>query len=121
MKIPLLDVGLKLLDKLIKDPEQLAKAKFDLVELQQSGAIKELEAELADVASAREHDKASYGNSAVDFLRGIVRPVITLSAFSFYVYAKVEAVGLTAEDYGIIGMVLAFWFGGKFIGKDVQK
>lgn len=61
--------------------------------------------------SAREHDKASYGDVLVDRLRGLVRPVCTMIAISWYVYARVNDIALGHEDYAIIGGILAFWFG----------
>jgi hypothetical protein len=117
----LVRTGLGILDKVIPDPKAKAEAKERLLKMAQDGDLKKMQAELQDISDARSHDKASYGGGFVDFMRGIVRPVITLAAFAFYVYAKFEAIGLTVEDYSIIGMVLAFWFGGKFLGKDVQK
>ena len=68
-----------------------------------------------DIASAREHDKASYGINYVDAIRGLVRPVITAGICSFYIYAKVYNVDLENYDYAIISSILAFWFGGKAI------
>lgn len=117
----LLTAGLKVLDKVIPDPEAKAQAKQNLMELLQTGELKKMQAELEDVADARAHDKAAYGGGLVDFLRGIVRPLITGAAFTFYVHAKINGIPMTIEDYSIIGMILAFWFGGKFLGKDVQK
>lgn len=39
---PLLDIGGKLIDKLIPDPQAKAKAQLDLLSMQQSGQLKEL-------------------------------------------------------------------------------
>jgi len=121
MTISLLDSGLKIIERIIPNPEERAKAKEKLLALKQGGELKKIEIELQSISDARAHDKQSYGGGAVDFLRGIVRPVITLSAFSFYVYSKYSSIPLTKEDYAIVGMILAFWFGGKLLGKDVQK
>lgn len=40
---PILDVGLKLIEKLIPDPQAKAQAQIELLKLQQSGEFKELE------------------------------------------------------------------------------
>lgn len=77
------------------------------------------------INDAREHDKASYGSSIsgriVDFFRGMVRPLITLGAATYFVYAKVNGIEISQYDYAIIGGIFTFWFGGKFLGKDIQK
>ena len=47
--LPLLDIGGKLIEKLFPDPEQAAKAKLDLVRLQQDGQLKELETRMSAI------------------------------------------------------------------------
>ena len=42
--IPFLDVGLKILDKVIPDPTAKAAARIKLLEVEQAGELKELEA-----------------------------------------------------------------------------
>lgn len=68
---------------------------------------------MAEVDKARVHDTAMSANEPplVALLRGIVRPLITLTAFLWYVYARAAGVEMGAEDYAIIGGILAFWFG----------
>lgn len=41
--LPFLDIGMKIIDKIIPDPEQKAKYQLDLMKLQQDGQFKELE------------------------------------------------------------------------------
>ena len=80
-------------------------------------AIKMQEIVNQSVNSAREHDKASYGNPMVDAIRGLIRPAITAAFSSMYVIAKlVPALGITFSeyDYAILGLVLAFWFADRF-------
>lgn len=45
----ILEVGAKLLDKLIPDPEQKAKAQLELLRLQQEGQFKEVEVQLKGI------------------------------------------------------------------------
>jgi len=47
----LLEVGGKLIDKLIPDPEAKAKAQLDLLALQQSGELKELETRMSAIVA----------------------------------------------------------------------
>lgn len=66
-----------------------------------------------ELERARQHDIATLDKSEqiVNLLRGLVRPVVTIGAFGWYVYARAAGVALGAEDYAIIGGVMAFWFG----------
>lgn len=67
----------------------------------------------AEIEKARQHDVATQDRSdpVVNLLRGLVRPLITLTAFAWYVVARAQGVELNGEDYAIIGGILAFWFG----------
>lgn len=75
---------------------------------------KELEKEIiAEVNKARQHD-ITIGQNVSKFvinLRGLIRPLCTIIAFVWYLYAKLNNIELTSEDYSIIGGTLAFWFG----------
>lgn len=67
----------------------------------------------AELDKAREHDIATGGKAppVVELLRGLVRPVVTLVAFGWYVGARASGIALGAEDYALIGGIVAFWFG----------
>jgi hypothetical protein len=69
---------------------------------------------MGEIDKARQHDvETSKMNTIplIALLQGLVRPLITLTAFIWYVYARAVGVPLGAEDYAIIGGILAFWFG----------
>ena len=68
---------------------------------------------MAEIDKARVHDTAANDNAPpiVQLLRGLVRPIITLAACFWYIYARLNGVDLTTEDYAIIGGIMAFWFG----------
>ncbi|MFZ2619778.1 MAG: hypothetical protein WAX89_02800 [Alphaproteobacteria bacterium] len=72
-----------------------------------------LQQAMAEIDKARQFDVQT--NTAeipfLNLLRGIIRPLITLTAMWWYVYARVENIALQPEDYAIIGGILAFWFG----------
>jgi hypothetical protein len=67
----------------------------------------------AEMEQARNHDVQglTLAPPLVQLLRGLVRPVITLTAFGWYVYARSVGIVLAAEDYAIVGGIMAFWFG----------
>lgn len=69
---------------------------------------------MAEIEKARQHDSGmttSNGLPLVSLLRGLVRPVITLTAFFWYVYARCTGLPMSGEDYAIVGGIMAFWFG----------
>jgi hypothetical protein len=69
---------------------------------------------IADYAEqARKHDVATYDaqDRLTNRMRSCVRPVCTFIALGWYVYARANGIALMAEDYAIIGGILAFWFG----------
>lgn len=73
-----------------------------------------MQAVMAEIDKARAHDTAMNATPmppVVLLLRGLVRPLITLTAFLWYVYARAAGIALDGEDYAIIGGILAFWFG----------
>lgn len=56
--LPFLDIGMKIIDKIIPDPELKAKAQLDLMRLQQEGQFKELEASTQIALGQIETNKA---------------------------------------------------------------
>lgn len=73
-----------------------------------------LEQEIVEeIDKARQHDIKTGQNTSnfVKNLRGSIRPICTIATFIWYLYAKLNHIELTSEDYSIIGGVLAFWFG----------
>ena len=58
LALPILELGGKLIDKLIPDPAAKAKAQFDLLQLQQQGEFKDEENRFsAIIAEAKSEDK----------------------------------------------------------------
>ena len=74
----ILGIGSKILDKVFPDPAQAEQAKLKLLELQQSGALAQLQAEVADLDSARKREMAVATSENAPFLNKIVTPVLAL-------------------------------------------
>lgn len=74
---------------------------------------KALQSVMDEMERARRHDVDTKGTEPpiVLLMRGLVRPLITLSAFVWYVLARAYGIPLSSEDYALIGGVVAFWFG----------
>lgn len=70
----ILDAGMKVLDRVLPDPKAKAEAQMKLLELQQAGALKELDAELSLAVGQLEVNKVEA--AAPDAFRGGWRPFI---------------------------------------------
>lgn len=74
MGIPILDAAIKIIDKIIPDPAAKAEAKLKVLELEQSGWLKELEAEKELALGQLEVNKIEAASP--DFFRGGWRPAV---------------------------------------------
>mgnify|MGYP005686751617 FL=1 len=65
------------------------------------------------INKARQHDIATFdkADKFSNRLRSSVRPLTTFAAMAWYIYARLNDIPLQAEDYAIIGGIMAFWFG----------
>jgi hypothetical protein len=122
----LFEVGGKLIDKLIPDPEAKAKAQMDLAKMAQDG-------ELAKMANDTELYKAEQNNlsdrhkadmSSDSWLSKNIRPMTLVAIFiGYFVFAMMSAFKLDANEVyvtllGQWGMlVMSFYFGGRTLEK----
>ena len=74
----LLDIGGKLIDKLIPDPEAKAKAQLDLAKLAQDGELAQIQAEMGDLDSARKREMAVATSENAPYLNKIVTPLLAI-------------------------------------------
>jgi hypothetical protein len=118
----LLDVGMKVLDKFIPDPEAKAKAQAELLKMQQEGRLAELN---ADNIENQELTKRHEAHMASDsWLSKNIRPGTLIFILIVYtVFAMMSAYGYNAnESYvtllGQWGMlIMSFYFGGRTLEK----
>lgn len=75
----LLNIGGKLIDKLIPDPEAKAKAQLDLAKLAQEGQLAQIQAEVADLDSARKREMAVATSENAPYINKIVTPVLAIA------------------------------------------
>jgi hypothetical protein len=118
----LLDVGGKLIDKLIPDPEAKAKAQLELAKMAQDG-------ELAKMANETEIYKTEQNNvtarwtadaSTDSWLSKNIRPMSLVAIFiGYFLFALMSAFGYDAKEsyvqlLGQWGMlIMSAYFGGK--------
>ena len=118
----LFDVGMKVLDKFIPDPEAKAKAQKELLEMQQQGRLAELN---ADNVEAQEITKRHEADMASDsWMSKNIRPMTLLIILGgYFTFAMMSAFGYESnQNYvtllGNWGMlVMSFYFGGRTLEK----
>jgi len=118
----ILDVGMKVLDKFVPDPEAKAKAQAELIKMQQEGRLAELN---ADNVEAQELTKRHTADMASDsWMSKNVRPATLIFILSVYTaFAIMSAFEINVhqpyvELLGQWGMlIMIFYFGGRTLEK----
>ena len=121
----IIGVGMKILDKVIPDPEAKAAAQAKLVELQQQGRLAELQ---ADTAEAQELTKRQEADMASDsWLSKNIRPMTLIAILTgYFVFAMLSAFNIETnskyvELLGQWGMlIMSFYFGGRTLEKIID-
>ena len=125
----LLEVGGKLIDKLIPDPEAKAKAQLDLATLAQSG-------ELAKMANDTEMYKTEQNNvsgrwtadmNSDSWLSKNIRPMSLVAIFvGYFLFAMMSAFGYDAKEsyVNLLGqwgmLIMSAYFGGRTLEKIIE-
>lgn len=116
------EIGNKLIDKLIPDPEAKAKAQVELLKMQQDGRLAELN---ADTVEAQELTKRLQADMTSDsWLSKNIRPMTLIFILgAYFVFAMMSAFGSNANEkyvelLGQWGMlIMSFYFGGRTLEK----
>ena len=118
----ILDVGMKILDKVIPDPAEKAKAQVALMEMQQKGELAQLEADLKEQEELTKRLQSDMTSDS--WLSKNIRPMTLVAIFlGYFLFAMMSAFGHNAnEEYvtllGQWGMlVMSFYFGGRTLEK----
>jgi uncharacterized membrane protein (DUF106 family) len=118
----LFDVGMKVLDKVIPDPEARARAQAELIKVQQEGRLAELQADNIEAQELTKRLQADMGSDS--WLSKNIRPMTLIFILTVYtVFAMMSAFGHNAnEEYvtllGQWGMlIMSFYFGGRTLEK----
>ena len=126
----LLNVGGKLIDKLIPDPEAKAKAQFELAKMAQDGELAKLanETKLFEVEQENVTRRAEADMASDSWLSKNIRPmtlIFLLMAYSGFAIASIfdfETRGAYVELLGQWGMlVMSFYFGGRTMEKIADR
>ena len=126
----LLNVGGKLIDRLIPDPEQKAKAQIELQALVQNGELAKManETKLYEVEQENVTRRVEADMASDSWLSKNIRPmtlIFILVAYSGFAIAAIfdfETRGAYVELLGQWGMlVMSFYFGGRTMEKIAER
>lgn len=129
----ILDIGSKLIDRLIPNPEQKAQAQLELLKMEQAGDLAKMandtditKAYLADVDSARIREANVANSESAPYLNKIITPILALGVllatfglFAFVLFDK-GAIDPTRKDIliyvlgvlsAIATQIVAYYFG----------
>ena len=118
----LLEVGGKILDKVIPDPEAKAKAQAALMEMQQKGELAQLQADMNEQDNLTKRMEADMKSDS--WLSKNIRPMTLIfilgvyTAFAGLSAADIEVNNNYVELLGQWGMlIMSFYFGGRTLEK----
>lgn len=126
----ILNIGAKLVDKLIPDPEAKAKAQLELARMAQDGELTKLanETKMYEVEQENVTRRAEADMSSDSWLSKNIRPmtlIFLLVAYSGFSVASIfdfETRGAYVELLGQWGMlVMSFYFGGRTMEKIADR
>lgn len=124
----LLEVGGKILDKVIPDPEAKAKAQAALMEMQQKGELAQLQADMNEQDNLTKRMEADMKSDS--WLSKNIRPMTLIFILTVYTTfaalsaADIEVNNNYVELLGQWGMlIMSFYFGGRTLEKiiDMKK
>ena len=116
------EIGNKLIDKLIPDPEAKAKAQVELLKMQQEGRLAELNADSIESQEVTKRQQADMSSDS--WLSKNIRPMTLIFILgAYFVFAMMSAFGSNANEkyvelLGQWGMlIMSFYFGGRTLEK----
>jgi hypothetical protein len=122
----LLEVGGKLIDKLIPDPEAKAKAQLDLATLAQNGELAQManDTKLFEVEQNNVSDRWKADMGSDSWLSKNIRPMALIAIFvAYFVFTMMSAYGYNAQESYV--QLLGQWgqiiFLAYFGGRTVEK
>ena len=122
----LLDVGMKVLDKFIPDPQAKAQAQAELLKMQQEGRLAELNADNIEAQEVSKRWTSDMGSDS--WLSKNIRPMTLIAILiGYFVFATASAFGIEVKQayvelLGQWGMlIMSAYFGGRTLEKIMDK
>ena len=121
----IIGVGMKLVDKLIPDPEAKAKAQLDLAKLAQEGKLADIQ---ADINEQQELTKRQQADMASDsWLSKNIRPMTLIAILGgYFIFAGLSAgkIDVNEKYVSLLGewgmLIMSFYFGGRTLEKIID-
>lgn len=130
----LLEVGGKLVDKFVPDPEAKAKAQAELVQMQQNGELAKManETKLFEIANANTADARDMQKTNKSFMPAFLSVITVVGFFTLIIGSALGKLQLTGSDImmmllGVLARETAsvynFWLGSSNSSqqKDILK
>jgi len=118
----LLDVGMKVLDKVMPDPAAKAQAQLALMEASQKGELAQLQADMAEQVELTKRLEADMASDS--WLSKNIRPMTLIAILTgYFLFAGLSAADIEVnkayvELLGQWGMlIMSFYFGGRTLEK----
>jgi len=119
---PLLEVGSKILDRVLPDPESAAKAKQELAALEQSGELAKIanNTKLFEIEQTNTTERWQSDMGSDSWLSKNIRPLTLIAILgAYFVFASASAFGVSVnESYvKLLGewgqLIMLAYFGGR--------
>ena len=118
----LLDVGMKVLDKFVPDPEAKAKAQAELLKMQQEGRLAELNADNIENQELTKRHEADMASDS--WLSKNIRPgtlIFILSVYTIFGIGSAFELNVHQPYVELLGqwgmLIMSFYFGGRTLEK----
>ena len=118
----ILDIGGKILDKVFPDPAQAEQAKLKLLEMQQTGELAQLNADVSEQHELTDRLKADMSSDS--WLSKNIRPATLIFILITYtVFGMMSAwdIEVNKEYVQLLGqwemLIMSFYFGGRTLEK----
>jgi len=125
----LLEVGGKLIDKLIPDPEAKAKAQLDLAKMAQDGELAKManDTDLYKTEQANISERWNADMNSDSWLSKNIRPMSLVAIFiGYFLFAMMSAFGYDAKEsyVNLLGqwgmLIMSAYFGGRTLEKIIE-
>ena len=120
------EIGNKLIDKLLPDPEAKAKAQAELLKMQQDGRLAELQADNVEAQEISKRWTSDMGSDS--WLSKNIRPMTLIAILiGYFVFATASAFGIEVKQayvelLGQWGMlIMSAYFGGRTLEKIMDR
>jgi len=123
---PLLEVGSKILDRVLPDPAAASAAKAQLAQLEQTGELARManETKLFEIEQTNISDRWKSDMSSDSWLSKNIRPLSLIAIFTgYFMFAMMSAFGYNANESYV--QLLGNWgmlvFGAYFGSRSLEK